>query len=161
MTGQVFIFIRHGTIPIRADEPTRRLAPLKRRSLSPEGRREALAAGRFLSAWLARHDRAVDRVYVAPSRRAEETAALALNASVPRIRQRLRPEDVIPRMSTWFSGQDPSATIARAGHGPALRELVRALAPDGPELARRFGVVAIFTRERDGAAWRLSEIGPD
>ncbi len=160
MIGQVFIFLRHGVIPIRAEAPTRGLAPLKRRALSPQGRREALAAGRYLATWLERHNRVIDRILVAPSQRAEETAALALDAATPRVRLRLRPEQIVAQIDTWFSGQGPAATIARAGHGPALLELVRALAPGCPDLTRRFGVVVIFTRDAAGAPWRLTALGP-
>ena len=84
--GQTFIFIRHGNIPIQA-EASGRLPPLKKRGLSPTGEQQARAAGVFLRRWLTAQALTVDRLVHPGSRRALQTAALALDPLPPAKKQ--------------------------------------------------------------------------
>ncbi|MCA9713120.1 MAG: histidine phosphatase family protein [Myxococcales bacterium] len=159
---QVLLFVRHGSIPVRelgGAGPVEPLAPLRRRGLSPRGREEARAAQAYVRRWLEEHGRVVERVYVARSRRAEETCEQVFASAVPRERARLRPGHLRPQLDAWFTGGGPSAVIALVGHGPSLQELLADAAPDAPDVARVFGVVAVFARER-GGPWRLRALGP-
>jgi phosphohistidine phosphatase len=127
------------------------------RPLTARGRRDALAAGR----WLAEHDVKPDLALCSTAARAKETWALAameLGDGMPTHFERdIYDGDVDELLACIRDTADEVRTLLMVGHNPALQDLVLALAGDGTtaELlaaARRdFGTAAVARLKVSGA----------
>jgi phosphohistidine phosphatase len=103
------------------------------RTLSEDGRREALAVGGYLG----RSGRNPDRVLCSPARRAQETWEL-VSAALPRPPEaefepaiyEAGPDALVGRLSDC---DDATGTLLVVGHNPTLHQLTFALAGGGDE----------------------------
>ncbi len=152
---KTFIFIRHGTIPIKADSTTR-LPKLAKRGLSEAGIQEARGAGAFVRQQLA--GRSVDRLLLARSERARQTAVIVFDPLPAAEVVPLSPRDPLPQVEAWFDDLGEDAVVVRVGHGPAFLATLSALTAEPPELSLVFGAVLVAVVEDDG--WRVESLYP-
>ncbi|MFT5682184.1 MAG: phosphohistidine phosphatase SixA [Myxococcota bacterium] len=152
--AQTFIFIRHGTIPIKATA-TRRLPKLARRGLSEGGITEARAAGRFVQQRLS--GQTVDRLLIANSERARQTAALVFEPLPAAETAPMFSQDPLSQLNGWLEGLGPEAVVVRVGHGPAFLATLSVLSPTAPDFSLVFGAVLVAVR---APTWRLDALLP-
>jgi phosphohistidine phosphatase len=133
------------------------------RPLTARGRRDALAAGR----WLAGHDVKPDLTLCSTAARAKETWALAameLGDGVPTTFERdIYSGDVEDLLAHLRDVADSVRTLLMVGHNPTLQDLVRTLAGAGtPELIsaarQNFGTSAVALLQFSGK-WKALDQG--
>lgn len=152
---QTFIFVRHGSIPIKADGTTR-LPKLATRGLSEAGIQEARGASAFVHQQLA--GRSVDRLLLARSERARQTAAIIFDPLPEALTLPMSPRDPLPQVEAWLDGLGEDAVVVRVGHGPAFLATLSALTTEPPDLSLVFGAVLVAAPE-DG--WRITGLYAD
>jgi phosphohistidine phosphatase len=133
------------------------------RPLTARGRRDALAAGR----WLAEHDVKPDLTLCSTAARAKETWALAameLGDGVPTTFERdIYSGDVEELLTCIRETADEVRTLLMVGHNPTLQDLVLALAGDGaPDLitaARQNFSTSALARLEFSGKWKAIDPG--
>jgi len=153
VTTRRLVIIRHGkAAAVQADDAAR--------PLEPRGKRDATAAGR----WLADAGLAPERIVMSPTRRTQQTWALAAAAlvdpPVPETDSRIYDNTVDDLLTLLRETPPDMGTVALVGHSPAVQELAlllddgRGAAAGRRELAGKYptSAIAVFILRTDWAA---------